>query len=49
MGLEVSHRRQGELAGRVAELMGRRYGWSEARVQEELGSHLDGVRASVAL
>jgi glycerol-3-phosphate dehydrogenase len=44
MQMLVSHRRQADLAGRVAGIMACYYHWDPARLREELDRYLDHVR-----
>jgi glycerol-3-phosphate dehydrogenase len=46
MQMLVSHRRQADLAGRVAGIMACYYHWDPARLREELDRYLDHVRQS---
>jgi glycerol-3-phosphate dehydrogenase len=47
MQMLVSHRRQPALAGRVAEIMARFYGWDPPRLQEELHRYLEYLRNTI--
>jgi glycerol-3-phosphate dehydrogenase len=47
MQMLVSHRRQPELAGRVARIMACFYGWDPPRLQAELDHYLDYVRKTI--
>jgi len=47
MQMLVSHKRQGELAGRVAGIMACFYGWDETRTQEELAQYLAYIRKTI--
>jgi glycerol-3-phosphate dehydrogenase len=47
MQMLVSHRRQPELAGRVAGIMASFYGWDPDRLREELERYLEHVRNTV--
>jgi glycerol-3-phosphate dehydrogenase len=47
MQMLVSHRRQPDLAGRVARIMACFYGWDPPKVQAELDHYLDYVRKTI--
>ena len=47
MAMVVSHRRQAELAGKVAPILAAYYGWDEARLAEECRAYLDHIRRMI--
>jgi len=49
MQMLVSHRRQPDLAGRVARIMACHYGWDQDRVRAELDQYLEYVRNTIIL
>jgi glycerol-3-phosphate dehydrogenase len=47
LSMVVSHRLQEDLAGRIARIMARVYGWDEQRTQDERSRYLDHVRKTI--